>query len=154
MMNNDQDSSAPPLAASVHTDFFESIVQRKMAEGAPPVTAASPPEADSGAPGRRHVSFKGPHEPEEEEEPTPRRGPRKLFKRKSQRESGRPAEPAPARKRKRKRQMRGAVPRFFRNPDDASEEEKHHLRGPFYVVWPKHKTMPRSSEALRYDEHP
>lgn len=39
-------------------------------------------------------------------------------------------------------------PKFFRNPDHATAEEKKHLYGPFYVAWPKNKQMPSSYEEL------
>jgi hypothetical protein len=42
----------------------------------------------------------------------------------------------------------GPVPRFFRHPDHASEEEKPHLYGPFYVAWPKNRQMPSSYAEL------
>jgi hypothetical protein len=115
----------------------------------------------------RHVSFEDePELPDEEEDneekaDIPKRGPRKLFKQKRRQAKPKPTTtvkedvaPALARplKRKRKLQIRGPVPRFFRDPEHASEEERRddmrHLYGPFYVVWPKTKDMPSSYAEL------
>ncbi|OHT12751.1 hypothetical protein TRFO_17294 [Tritrichomonas foetus] len=46
-------------------------------------------------------------------------------------------------------------PVFFRNPEHASEKEKKHLYGPFFVSWPKNKAMPVEYAELQkvYNKH-
>jgi hypothetical protein len=147
----------------VEIDPYELIVQRKMEEKPPaPIPIPSP---DKPPRVRRRVSFETDKESasggesesasqEEEDTALLKRAPRKLFKRKQKKSPHSTAVPQKSEsdfvtpKRSRKPQMRGPVPRFFRHPDHASEEEKRHLYGPFYVVWPKNKDMPSSYAEL------
>ena len=44
-------------------------------------------------------------------------------------------------------------PVFLRNPEHASEAEKKHLYGPFYVSWPKNRAMPTKYAELQKVYH-
>jgi hypothetical protein len=140
-------------------DPYELIVQRKMEEKQPqpnPIPSLDEPPHVHRSNTESASSGESESVSQEEEEDTAlsNRGPRKLFKRKQKksRRSTAVTQKSDADfvspKRTRKPQMRGPVPRFFRHPDHASEEEKRHLYGPFYVAWPKNKDMPSSYAEL------
>jgi hypothetical protein len=76
-----------------------------------------------------------------------RRGPQKRHRRKkaAAREAAQARPEAAARPRA---HFGGPAPRFFRHPDHASEAEKPHLYGPFFVAWPKNRPMPSSYAEL------
>jgi hypothetical protein len=134
--------------SKLSTDPYELIVQRKMEEPHPAGEPEAPPDATSddwSPPPRASKDDAPPPEGASDYEgPTERRrGPQKRHKGAKAAHLGRTARP-----RRPTAKVGGQVPRFFRHPEHASQEEKKHLYGPFFVVWPKNKRLPSSYAEL------